>query len=256
MSKVFDLYSKYYEDLYEDKDYQKEVEFVISSVELNGKTLGDILELGCGTGKHAKILASRGYKVHGIDRSKRMIDLAKEKIMHLPHKLQGNLSFELGDATNFKTNKKFDIVLALFHVISYQTSNRALNMLFETAFEALKPGGIFLFDYWYGPAVLTEKPSVRHKRKENKFVVIDRIATPKLLAQKNVVDVNYKILIKDKSTSSLEEINEVHSMRYFFLNEIELFAEKYDFKIVCNNQWLTNKSPSINSWCSYTILSK
>jgi hypothetical protein len=49
-------------------------------------------------------------------------------------------------------------VFSLFHVMSYQTSNKDLQDAFETAKINLKPGEIFIFDCWYGSSVLTDRP--------------------------------------------------------------------------------------------------
>ena len=70
-----------------------------------------ILELGCSTGKHAKFLFKKGYKIHGIDRSKSMINLAPKNI---------GVKFEVGDIRKINLKKEFDAILSLFHVFSYQ----------------------------------------------------------------------------------------------------------------------------------------
>ena len=67
-------------------------------------------------------------------------------------------------------------MIALFHVLSYQTSNADAQAMFETAATHIETGGIFLFDCWYGPAVLTDRPETRVKRAEDDTVEIIRIA--------------------------------------------------------------------------------
>ena len=52
----------------------------------------------------------------------------------------------------------YDVVVALFHVISYLPDNSDLEAAFARIREHMKPGGILIFDYWYGPAVLTDRP--------------------------------------------------------------------------------------------------
>ncbi|WP_096188073.1 class I SAM-dependent methyltransferase [Evansella halocellulosilytica] len=42
---------------------------------------GDILELACGTGRVLLHLAKNGYKITGLDMSKEMLDILKEKLM-------------------------------------------------------------------------------------------------------------------------------------------------------------------------------
>ena len=52
----------------------------------------------------------------------------------------------------------FDAVIALFHVVSYQTTEHDLRATFATAARHLNPGGVLLFDVWHGPAVLAQQP--------------------------------------------------------------------------------------------------
>ena len=66
----FKEFASYYDLIYRDKDYKAEVEFVLKTL---GSPLAErtrILDLGCGTGKHALELASLGFDVLGIDISK------------------------------------------------------------------------------------------------------------------------------------------------------------------------------------------
>lgn len=53
---------------------------------------------------------------------------------------------------------------SLFHVLRYQiTNNDVLDML-STVKLHLKPGGLFILEFWYGPAVLMDRPEKRVKR--------------------------------------------------------------------------------------------
>ncbi len=59
MSKTFDLYSEYYDLLYKDKNYKKEADYIASLIKTNAPHTKSILELGCGTGKHASLLREK-----------------------------------------------------------------------------------------------------------------------------------------------------------------------------------------------------
>ena len=81
-----------------------------------------------------------------------------------------------GNITNVKMNKTYDVVLSLFHVMSYQITNKQLKDVFENAAAHLNKDGLFIFDFWYSPAVYAQKPSVRVKRAANEKIEITRIA--------------------------------------------------------------------------------
>jgi 2-polyprenyl-3-methyl-5-hydroxy-6-metoxy-1,4-benzoquinol methylase len=129
MNMVFDAYAAYYDLLYQDKNYHKEAKYISRLLEENGISNGKILELGSGTGKHAEEFAKMGFCVHGIDLSPEMVQEANHRNNN---NLEGKLFFEVGDVRNFEAGKKFDAVISLFHVISYQLKNEDILAMFNT----------------------------------------------------------------------------------------------------------------------------
>jgi SAM-dependent methyltransferase len=252
MNKVFDAYAAYYDLLYQDKNYHKEAKYILRLLEENGISSGKILELGSGTGKHAEEFAKMGFFVHGIDLSPEMVQEANHRNNN---NLEGQLFFEVGDVRNFEAGKKFDAVISLFHVISYQIKNEDIQEMFKTAAKHLKPNGVFIFDFWYGPGVLTDPPAVRQKRLENKDIEILRIAEPVMYPNENVVDVNYCVHIKQKESGKVSELNETHKMRYLFIPEILQFSSKW-FTLKTNFAWMKDSTPDFTDWLSVCILIK
>ncbi|MDL2264536.1 class I SAM-dependent methyltransferase, partial [Synergistaceae bacterium OttesenSCG-928-I11] len=157
---TFDAYSKYYDLLYKDKNYVAEANYVDSIVRDYVENPESMLELGCGTGRFSREFAKLGYLVHGVDLSSKMINEAEKN-------KDDNLSFSCGDLRTLRLGETYDVVVALFHVLSYQNSNKDVLKMLATIKEHLSPKGIALFDFWYGPAVLTQRPSVKFKEVEN-----------------------------------------------------------------------------------------
>ena len=245
---IFGSYARYYDLLYRDKDYIGEAKFIHDLIQTHAPESKNILELGCGTGNHASMLAKEGYVVHGVDVSYEMLQIANERISQ---SLASKLTFTHGDIRQVRLNQKFDVVISLFHVISYQTTNEDLLAAFATAKAHLKEGGIFIFDVWYGSAVLTDPPSVRVKRLEDELIQITRIAEPIMYPNENCVDVNYDIFITDKGKNSITELKETHKMRYLFKPEIEILLANSQLKIQGYHEWLTNHDASLNTWNVY-----
>jgi len=254
MNAVFDQYSNYYNLLYQDKNYSAEQNFIQTLIRQYGDNVSHILELGSGTGKHAQLFAQQGYTIHGVELSPSMLDKALRLRSDQPKEIQNRLSFSQGNLCTVTLDKTFDTVLSLFHVMSYQTHNADINAAFQTARWHLKPGGLFIFDVWYGPAVLSQRPCVRVKRLENDSLHITRIAEPVLDINANLVNVNYTILIKDKTSNQVEELRESHPMRYFFKPELELLFDYHDFNPLACGEWLTDQPPSQDSWGVYWVL--
>ncbi|MGL5807353.1 MAG: class I SAM-dependent DNA methyltransferase, partial [Xenococcaceae cyanobacterium] len=185
---VFANYSRYYNLLYKDKNYRGEAKFVHELLATHAPNAKSILELGCGTGIHATLLAELGYEVYGVDLSEGMLEQAQQNLNSLSPELSSRLQFSQGDVRNVRVDRTFDVAISLFHVISYQTSNKDLEDAIITAKTHLKPGGIFLFDCWYGPTVLSDRPAVRVKRLEDEEIIVTRVAEPVMYANDNLVD--------------------------------------------------------------------
>ena len=251
---VFNYYARYYDLLNKDKNYQAEVDYVISLIEYHAPQARRILELGCGTGIHAKLFAEAGYQVSGIDFSEKMLNVAIKRRETLSTDLQRKLNFTQADVRTYRSSETFDIVLSLFHVFSYQTSNSDLKDAFQTASKSLEDGGVLIFDYWYGPAVLTQRPETRVKRLNEEEFMILRTAESFIDDVSNTVEVNYEILVNNHG--SYDTFSESHKIRYLFIPEIELLAEMFNFEVVTHLCWLGKLPPSTDTWSGVTVLRK
>ena len=246
MSNNFDMYSRYYDLLNMDKNYESEVDYIYYKLKSYSKKIERILELGTGTGIHAELLQKKGLHVTGIELSKNMAEQAIEK----------GIECYVCDCCEFRLDKKFDAVISIFHVISYVTENEKLLKTFQNVYDHLDSNGVFLFDVWYSPAVYNLKPEVRIKRIINEELIITRLAEPALHYNRNVVDVNYEVIIEEKLNSRITRINETHPMRHFSLPEIQLLASFAGFEIIETKEWMTGKEPSENTWGVCFILRK
>lgn len=245
----FKFYSQYYDLLYKDKDYKAEANYIVSLINKYNSKATKIIELGCGTGNHAAILCKQGYEVVGLERSPEMVEIAKQKNIT-------NFNPQVADITSFQLDKKFDVAISLFHVISYLTDNNDLISCFKNVHAHLNSDGIFIFDVWYTPAVYTQKPETRIKRLTNSQTSITRIAESNIHYNNNVIDVNYEVMIKDKKSNISTSIFEKHPMRHFSIPEIELLATHTGFELVHTEEFLTANEPSENTWGVCFVLQK
>ncbi len=246
---IFEDYAYYYNAFYQNKDYKAEAGQIDSLLQKYGKNICKIINFGCGTGKHDLELVKMGYQCEGIDMSPLMIDIARENA----EKEGADIKFSIADIQKFEYDKKFDAVISLFHVMSYQNTNQDIMAAFKSARKLLERGGVFLFDVWYGPGVLSDMPSVRVKEVEDNERKLIRIATPTMNDKRNLVNVCYDVLIIDKKTCEVQALHEVHNMRYFFRPELELMLHETGFELIdnldCNNLGETD----FHSWTSYFI---
>jgi len=246
---VFDSYGRYYDLLYQDKDYVGEANYIQKLLGKYGILTGTLLEFGSGTGKHGRLLAARGYKVHGIERSAEMV--AQAQAAH-----RDDFTCQQGDICTVQIDRSFDAIISLFHVISYQVNNDCVKAVFARAAEHLKTGGLFIFDFWYSPAVYTQQPTIRIKRMANTIVDITRLAEPIIYPNENRVDVKYTIYVRDIQSGNMQILTETHSMRHFSLPEIAILAESHGFKCIDSEEFLTSKSVGIDTWGVCVVLKR
>lgn len=251
--KSFGKYAKYYDLIHRDKNYEEEVCYVEKLIKKyerrNGKNL---LDIGCGTGAHALSFAQKGYNVYGVDLSHEMIRIAETRKGDLH-----NVKFQQANFVDTPTNKTFDIVTALFHVVSFQPSNEALHSFLTNAYLNLKRNGLFIFDFWYGPAVLSNPPQVKVKHLENEQIRLIRIVKPTMIANENVVKLDHEVIIFDKSKGSAELVKETHLMRYLFFPELEFILKDIGLQIVTDLEWMSEeKHLSFNCWSGTLVLTK
>ena len=241
---VFGAYARYYDLLYAAKDYSAEASYVDTLLRRWAPEARTLLELGCGTALHASLLAAKGYEVMGIDRSEEMLAAAEKRLASTP----GRVRLARGDIRSVRVEESFDAVISLFHVISYQTSNDDLRDAFATARAHLRPGGVFVFDFWYGPAVLWLKPERRELRLENDEIEVVRHAEPVIHANENVVDVSYRIEVREKGSGEVARLQETHRMRYLFLPEVADLLHAAGCEMVAAAEWLTGAEPALSTW--------
>jgi SAM-dependent methyltransferase len=253
---VFRLYSKYYDLLYRDKDYAAEAAYVARALRNAMPSARELLEFGSGTGHHGRLLASMGFSIRGVERSKSMVAMANAEAPSSAAHINGRFQCRQGDLRTVMLDCLFDSVISLFHVVSYQTQNADLLATFANASRHLRPGGIFLFDVWHGPAVLRERPSVRVKRIEDEATCLTRIAEPELNVNAGVVTVRYTIFAESKEDGRLTKFCEDHRMRYLFPVEIDLLANQTGFGVERSEEFLTGEAPSEGTWGVMYMLRK
>jgi len=139
----FDQHAPRYMENIFTKNTAAEVEFIVSELAIPEK--GRILDMGCGTGRHAVELARKGFRLTGVDLSAGMLKEAQQAA------LQAGVSIEWihEDATRFTAREPFDTALCLcegaFGLLS--SGDDALQhdlAILRNIQKALKPSAPFL----------------------------------------------------------------------------------------------------------------
>jgi SAM-dependent methyltransferase len=181
--------------------------------------------MGCGTGRHLEEFVKRGLKCDGFDLSTEMLSQASKRLAGTA------VGLSEGNITDFKNGRQYDLVVAMFAVMGYLTDNESLLAGLHTAQKHLRPEGVFIFDGWFGPAVLAQQPEKRrHEYHEDQKIVV-REVTPHLDPVNQTVTVHYDVSI-NRNGQIIKQIEEDHVMRYMFIQEMALMMQSAGLKLV------------------------
>ncbi len=242
-------YADQYDLLYTDKDYEAECDLIETIFQRYAQgTTETVLDLGCGTGNHAIPLAKRGYKVTGVDQSSEMLAHAHQKLVTDRVPIINPPTFLQSDLRNLELNQQFDAVLMMFAVLGYQLTNDDVLTALNTVRRHLKPGGLFICDLWYGPAVLTIRPGDRVKVIPTANGQLIRSASSALDIYNHICEVTFHVW-RIKGQQIVSEIREAHKMRYFFTQELALFLGQSGLKMLGISSFDDiEKAPTEDTW--------
>ena len=189
-----------------DRPVRKECATMVAWLVERGVLPGaELLDAGCGTGRHAAELARRGYVVHGIDLSPELIDVARQA----SDGERVSVSFAIGDIKMLPTHR-FDAILCR-GVLNDFVEEKDRKAVFATFAKALRPGGMLILD------VREWEASSERKAREplfRKSVATDRGK----LTFSSVTDLdpeNRRLLLSERHT--LVDDGQEHSSDYQFV---------------------------------------
>src|SRR5665647_2929428 len=156
-----------------------------------------------------------------------MLAVAEEK----KRQCESSVEFEKGDISTVRLQRSFDAAIAMFAVMGYQTTNERLESTLLNVWHHLNHDGLLIFDAWFGPAVIIQKPHDRVFVVKEGAGEIIRLARPVLDILTHTVSVNYTVLhIEDNM--QLDHVEETHRMRFFFPKELDFMLAKTGYEVL------------------------
>jgi len=123
-----------------------------------------VLDLACGTGTLARALGEKSRTVIGVDSSRKMLAIARDRCHHVATRVR----FVRGDLTAFRVPETCLLACASADVFNHVLTIAPLRRMFRNTFRNLAPGGRFVFDalnrfcfehYWADRDYYTESDS-------------------------------------------------------------------------------------------------
>jgi SAM-dependent methyltransferase len=200
------LHARHYDLIYAAKPYADEARFVH---ELLGGRPGRLLDVACGSGRHARELAALGWEVTGVDYSADLLEHAAAAGIHVQRQDMRELDLP---------GREFDAVTCLFDSIGYPQDDDGIVAALAGMRRHLARGGRLAVEFLHAPALLGGADPVRVRRFElPDGGTLVRISETELTG--GVMHVSYELIELRPDGSYLHE-TERQSNRFFAVEEM------------------------------------
>ncbi|HEV3190064.1 MAG TPA: methyltransferase domain-containing protein [Polyangiaceae bacterium] len=198
-----------------DEQIAREVHFIEES--LGVERGGAILDLGCGTGRHAIELARNGYEVVGFDLSLAMLARAGEDAQERHAKL----NFVQGDMRDLAFEEQFDGVYCWNTSFGYFEEDKNAQIV-DRVRRALKGGGLFLLDVVNRDFLIRQSPSLAWFEGDG-CVCMDEMSLDFITSR---MKIKRTMMVDDGRSREIE-----YSMRVYSLHELGRILHEHGFKV-------------------------
>jgi cyclopropane fatty-acyl-phospholipid synthase-like methyltransferase len=125
-----------------ESDAEVHIKLILENIQISAKA--NILDMACGAGRHAIILARKDFNVTAVDLSENLLSIAKKTAD------EENLSinFVHSDIRKFDTTDRFNLVLNLFTSFGYFETDEENFAILQKAYDLLIDGGYFILDFF------------------------------------------------------------------------------------------------------------
>lgn len=208
------LHAGHYDLVYADKPYAAEAAFVLERLEQRlGRRPRTLLDIACGSGRHAAEFARAGIEVTGVDINEQLLELARERSPGAEFVRQDMTTLDLAEA-------RFEAGTCLFDSIGYPQHNEPVIATLDSARRHLTGDGILAVEFLNAPAMIMHSAPLRVRRWETpEGGELVRISETRLDLEAQVMHVDYE-LIELRADGGFERSRERQSNRFFSAPEI------------------------------------
>jgi SAM-dependent methyltransferase len=205
---MFDESAQFYDAIYATfKDYPAEVAQVAKLLRDLDPKFKTVLDVACGTGEHARLLAEAGYRVDGLDLDASFIRIARSK-----HQAG---HFVEADMSDFGLPERYDVVMCLFSSIGYLRTLDRVERALRCFRQQVRPGGAIIVEPWFEPGVLDPQRTDRISAEAN-GVRITR--TSRVEVEQDLSRLHFEYEITD--SAGTRNMREVHELGVFSRSDL------------------------------------
>ncbi len=208
------------------------------------KQNGEILELGCGTGRVLIMLAKLGFKVTGLDLSNEMLDVFKDKIKTLDCK--NNITLINENMADFNLNKKFSLIISPFRAFQALTDDFDISNALSLIYNHLTDDGLFIINVFRPYEVMNESWCYTEKIQwelddENGNHIVKTHWGDNIDIENKIIYPHFAFNITDKF-GNIERKTEDLKLKYYYEEDLRNILKTKGFKIVDEFGWYDKSS--------------
>jgi SAM-dependent methyltransferase len=198
---------------------------------------GEVLELGCGTGRVLIPAAEAGCTITGLDQSGFMLDRCKAKLQALSPEVRKRVTLVEADMTDFALGRTFALVTVPFRPLQHLVTVEEHLDLLACAHRHLAPGGKLALDVFHpNLTTLAEPLNLEEVEDTAEFALADgrrirrtfRVTAKRRAEQRNDIELIYYVQDPAGHTTRLVQ---AFPMRYFFRFELEHLLARAGFEL-------------------------
>ncbi len=229
MSAFYTAVARYY-----DAETGDKVDDLLMYSRLAAEYPGDILDVGCGTGRVLLHLAQENYQVHGIDQDRAMLDIFERKLDLLPH-LREKITIVEADARQHEFSRQFRLILLTFNALMHFKTQAEQIALLSQLRRCLADDGLLVIDLPNaGPAFASEDSDTLSFERNfldpetGHMIMLQSLSYLDRAEQVIYVDWVYDEIDGD---GQVRRLLAPHQLRYFFLPELRLLLQRCGFAL-------------------------
>ena len=211
------------------------------------KQQGEILELGCGTGRVALKLANEGFHVTGLDLSSQMLDIFREKLRQQPE-LAKHVEIIHGNMTNFTINRQFALIIAPFRAFQAITDSIDIKSTLSCIYDHLTNDGVFIVNVFKPYAEPLDLSWCREEYFQDEIVDehtgirIARYECREHIDLENQIIYPYLAYDITHPDGNTERLVEPLKMKYYYSHQLRTIIENTGMEVIEEFSWY-DKSP-------------
>jgi SAM-dependent methyltransferase len=224
-------------ELYDHVPLYKDRKDAAFYVDLCRAAKGEVLELGCGTGRVLIPATAAGCRITGLDGSGFMLERCRTKLRALTPEVQNRVTLVEADMTSFSLGRAFALATVPFRPLQHLVSVEEQLSFLACVHRHLIPGGKLALDVFHPDLKRLSTPASHEENEDTAEHTLPdgrrlrrtfRVTAQRRAEQTNDIELIYYVTDPDGGTTRLVQ---AFPMRYYFRFELEHLLARSGFRV-------------------------